>query len=71
MSRIPDDLMQRFHNANTAFAEARSKLKNLEEMDTKQRAEAAASLRSAEKVVEDLEKEISNFLNKSSHGASR
>ena len=61
-SQVPTELMERFRNANDAFAQARSKFKDLETMDTKQRGDAAAALRSAEKVLEDLEKEISAFL---------
>ena len=68
-SQVPAELMERFHNANDAFARARSKFKDLETMDSKQRGDAAAALRSAEKVLEDLEKEISAFLHATEPGA--
>lgn len=67
-SCVPDDLMQRLHNANNAFAEARAKFKNLEQLDAKQRTEAAETLRSAEKEVEICENAISSFLEKQSQG---
>lgn len=67
-SCVPDDLMQRLHNANNAFAEARAKFKNLEQLDAKQRTEAAETLRSAEKEVEICENAISAFLEKQSQG---
>ncbi len=67
-SCIPDDLMQRLHNANNAFAEARAKFKDLEQMDAKQRTDAAATLRSAEKEVEICESAISSFLQSQSQG---
>jgi hypothetical protein len=70
MSRVPDELMQRLHDANNAFAEARSKLTNGEVLDSKQRTDAAASLRSAEQMVEDLENEIKTFLRGQSQSAS-
>jgi hypothetical protein len=68
MSRVPDELMQRLHTANNAFADARAKLKDLDAMDTQQRRAAAASLRSAERVIEDLEKQITEFLHATGSG---
>jgi len=68
MSRVPDDLMARLHSANNAFAEARAKLKDLDAMDSTQRSEAAAQLRSAEKVIEDLETQITSFLHATGSG---
>jgi hypothetical protein len=70
MSRVPDELMQRLHDANNAFAEASSKLRKPDELDSKQRSDFAASLRSAEKVVEDLENEITTFLRAQGQSAS-
>jgi hypothetical protein len=60
--RVPDELMQRLHDANNAFAAARSKLKNPDAMETKQRRDAADALRSAEKEVETCENAIASFL---------
>jgi hypothetical protein len=70
MSRVPDVLMQHLHDANLAFAEARSKFKDLEQMDAKQRSDAAQSLRSAEQAVEELENQITAFLRAQDHSVS-
>jgi hypothetical protein len=68
MSRVPDELMQRLHTANNAFAAASAKLKDSDAMDTQERRAAAASLRSAEQVIEDLEKQITDFLHATGSG---
>jgi hypothetical protein len=70
MSRIPDELMQRLHDANDAFHHATLKLDDLEQMSTEQRTAAAATLRSAEKLLEDLTDEINKLLAAQSQNAS-
>ena len=62
MSRIPDELMQRLHDANSAFHHASLKLDDVDQMSPEQRTHAAATLRSAEKLLEDLTNEINQYL---------
>ena len=63
MPGVPENLMKRLHAANEQFREARQRLEDVGEMDMAQRQSLAASLRAAEKEVEDVTREIDACLN--------
>lgn len=64
--RIPDELMQRFHDANVRFHESRQRLEESmagSEYRHVQRVEAAHDeIRQAERAVEEVEQEISKHI---------
>jgi len=62
MPAVPDDLMARLRAANEQFHQAASRADGLDQMDTTQRAALAASLRAAEKELEDVTREIDAVL---------
>jgi hypothetical protein len=62
MPAVPEDLMARLRAANEQFHQAAQRADGLDQMDTAQRGSLAASLRAAEKELEDVTREIAAFL---------
>ena len=62
MARVPDEVMQRLHEANERFRDAGARLGNVESMDLGQRRDAAKAIRAAEQDLEELTREIHGLL---------
>jgi hypothetical protein len=62
MSRIPDQLMARLHEANEHLRHARRRLDGVDMFGTDESHAAARELREAEREVEDVTREIDALL---------
>lgn len=69
--RIPDELMQRFHDANARFHESRARLDvataGVEYRHEERVGAALNEIRQAERVVEEVEGEISRHIDGPAH----
>jgi hypothetical protein len=62
MPVVPDDLIQRFHDANESFRRVSARLDAVEEMSLAERQALASSLRMMESEIEELERQINHCL---------
>ena len=62
MLTVPDDVMERLHQANEDFHQARLRLDAATELAPGQRTEIANALRTAEANLEQITKEIDTLL---------
>ena len=62
MLTVPDDVMERLHQANEDFHQARLRLDAATDVAPRQRAEIANALRTAESNLEEITKEIDTLL---------
>ena len=62
MPAIPDNLMERLHQATEAFRQARLRADGAGTMDNEQRQTVATALRAAEKELEDVTCEINALM---------
>ena len=70
MSRVPDDVMQRLHEANERFHEAGLRLADGDRMGFAERRDAANAVRAAERELEDIEQRIHDLLRSNRPAAS-
>jgi hypothetical protein len=66
---IPEQFLQRLHEANESFHKARMKLNGVDEMGMAQRKEVAAALRTAERELEEATNDIHQWLHQGDAGA--
>ena len=64
MSSLPDELMNRLHEANEHLHQARKKLDGVDMLGTEESKAAATELRAAEQELEDITREIDGRLPK-------
>jgi hypothetical protein len=62
MAGIPENLMARLHEATERFHQARLFLDDLDSMDQAKRQSGAATLRAAQKELDEVTQEIHAFL---------
>ena len=62
MAKVPDEVMQRLHEANDRFHTAGLRLAGVDRMGFAERRGAANAIRAAEREVEDVEQEIHELL---------
>jgi hypothetical protein len=70
MPPLPEDLMNRLHEANEHLQQARKKLDGADMFGTEESQEAAKALRAAEQEIEDVTRQIDGMLPKDAPSAA-